>query len=803
MISTRYFRNIFEYIFVFILIFAVASPGLFAQEESSGEEIPVPLIISDEYTGEVLMKEEFGERLFSFDGILEFTGELLNAESYRCLVKAGESHQWLSADNLGKCGIIAEFREDSLDLAVVIPPEARKEQNLLIRGADRELAGVRIEPSFISGTLNSRAFLKYEYESNIFSIEEELDAGLNISSWVVESGITVSNSDVPFNLDYARLVKDIPFISCRAEAGDLTYSISGIDGISSFTGMSFVRNFRIRPDIKRTPVGKESVFLYEDSIVEVEVNGRIIKTLELNAGLYHLEDFGLSEGVNRIRILITSGEETKEEVLLIPMASNLLGEKEIDFGIAAGIPDRQLELPVISSYQRAGISDSLTFGLKEIFPLSTGQMYMEFNGTGATVIGNFFLKAGLSAIPELSTDLILSGKYNYHNILKPSLGSFGGVFRYDLVIQDADNADTGDSVFSASLHYSKPFSSGFNITPSMVYTSGTDMERKFRGNVLFRKSLAGSSAISFDFGGIWTREEGIAFSGTVSFNTVFPDSNQSLMIQQDIDEQKFYLNWNRFPENSLGVDLKSSAQVPFDTAERNIYGVGAGYTFPYGTADFDHRTTLIPDSTDEMTNISRFSLTNGFAFAGNKFGFSRTLRDSFVIVEALGPLKENGVRINPAGSSEKGIAGKNSFVVSPVSSYQPYRVTLEAGELPPGVDLTETQYVFNPVYRSGTLISAGASSNVYVRGSLTGRDGEPVEYGFGFIAPYFGNDRDMQVIEKKEFFTDENGVFEIYNLRPGDWLMTLENMMMGNFRFVIPDDVYGLYEIGELTEEAP
>ncbi|MBI9101557.1 MAG: hypothetical protein JEY99_04010 [Spirochaetales bacterium] len=798
MTSTLYFSSSKIRYLLLILIIGSVSFSSYGQSDDENIEISIPFILTDEYLGEILMQIENGEHFFSYDQLEQYVGAYLNPSALNALNAIGEGRDMVNIINIQSCGLEAVFREDYLDLVVNIPPIIKREELISFQGVQAEYPGIKVEPSVVSGWANNKLLMKLVYEDSDYLVENELALGVNFLSWVLDSSITLSNGDEIFSLDHIRLIKDLPLITCRFEVGDLSYSLKGADGVSFITGLSLVRNFNMNPEISRVPSGREPLFLEEDSIVEVEVNGKSVREFELRAGLYSLENFGLSEGVNRVDIFVTDSEGRRETTLMLPTSASLLREKEFDFGLAVGIPERQIDLPVLASYQRAGITNNLTFELREIVPFHTKQMYIEFNGIGATLLGNFYLKAAFSTVPEESADLSLSGKYTYSNVLKPHWGTFGGVGNYDLIIQDLDQDEVGDSNLSVSLYYARPLPNGFSVTPAIIYSSGNEEGKKVRGSALLRKNISGGNALSFDMSYIWDENEGNSFKGTIAFSTVFPEQNQSLMVQQNIDERKFYMNWNKFPENTYGLDLNVSTQIPFDTMERSTYNLGAGYTFPYGNADFNHRMATIIDYPEDTLNTSQFMFSNGFVFAGDSIGFTRTIRDSFIIVSVEEALKDSGVRVNPAGNSQKGIAGKFNVVLPSLGAYSPASVYLEPGELPPGVEIDATQFVFTPTFRSGAVIKVQVQSNVYIGGRLIEDENTPLSFGFGKIYPAAAGMVGEFPIESVEFFTDEDGFFEIYNLRPGDWEIEIENIKTGKFEITIPDNVYGYFDTGDV-----
>ncbi len=801
MISTLFFSSHYnnKAIFLFIIIFLLILP-CFSQEQESRENILVPMVLSGEYQGEILIMVEGGEYFISFQEFLKYVESKLNPEGLESLQDQGETREMIPIININSCGLEVNFREDFLDLQVEIPPEMRKKKSISLRGELPEYPGERISPVPLSGWINNKLLMRYLYEEGNYHLENDFGAGVNFKSWVLDTELTLSTDEPPFSLNYARVIKDIPFLTSRLEIGDLSYSIKGSDGIRFITGLSLVRSFDITPEKNRFPVGESTIFLEKDSLVEVEVNGQIVNEYELEAGFYHLENFGLSEGVNKVNVFVTDEDGKRVDNLLLPLSAQLLKEKEIDFGMAVGFPNRDISLPVIASYQRAGVTDYLTVELTEIVTLSTKQFYVELNGTGATIVGNLNLKAAFTSIPEESANFSLLGQYRYSNLLNPQWGSFGASSTYDLVVQDVDEEKTGDYLFSVSAFYSKSLSGGFSLTPNITYSSEVDRGRSIRANTFLRKGLGGGSALAFDLSYKWSEEGGSSMEGTLSFSTVFPEQRQSLMIQQNLSERKLYMNWNMFPGESYGLDLNASTQIPFDTFERSSYSFGAGYNLPIGNIDFNHRMVTIFDSPEEMMNTSQLTVNNGFVFTGNQIAFTTPVRGSFLVIAAEGMLKNAGVRINPAGDDQRAVAGKYNAVITGLSPYKPSPFLIEAGLLPPGVEIQGAQYVFTPGFRSGGLISAQVEERVYIGGRLLDNEREPYKYAFGQVYPSVFHGKDDRPVELIEFFTDEDGFFEIYNLTPGDWDFELLNFNTGRINFNIPEGVFGYYEAGELIE---
>lgn len=445
------------------------------------------------------------------------------------------------------------------------------------------------------------------------------------------------------------------------------------------------------------------------------------------------------------------------------------------------------------------MSDTLTVGLREQYPVSTGQFYLDFNVLTSTFLGTFFGEAALTTLPEETIRISFFGRHTYANPLHPKWGTFGLAARYSRTVTSADPAETGAYSFSCDLNYSKPLPGDFSVSPSLLYGIDTAGRWQFRGRTLFRKAFRGGTALSFDVELNWAKEETPSWTGTLSFSASFPELNQTLLLRQDVAEGQFYANWNRFPPGDEGMDFSATLQAPFDQEERTVGYLSAGHTSPYTITQISHRGSAIFADPEESKNITRFSLQTAGVYAGGLFALTTPFQDSFLLVERAEVLEDRVIRINPSGAEEAPERpGPFPELLKGLHSYQPKALRIEVEDLPPGVDLGEQRYYFIPSYRSAAVLTLAPTRTLYAGGRLVDRKGESGAYLAGEIQRV-----GEEGVPVGEFFTDETGSFEIYQISPGEYVLVVLFGGRGRYRISLPEDTLGYYALGDVKELLP
>ncbi len=752
---------IFPLYLVFIILFPC--PFLGAQD---ADTVPVPLYIDDIYAGEIsaaILPDESVQLRPS--ELIAYLRDLLSEETIQTAEMIFPAEGWLNLTDMGGLGVRIVFKFEDLTLHVYIPAHLRRENVISLTGKEVAPAGKEITKQDFSAFFNLGLWSRIIYETITFDYSVTPELGMNIYDWIAEVRGGVRSGSEPFFLDYARVIHDFSALSYTLEIGDVSWPVTGLTGISNITGASFRRNTRIDPDYDDSLPYTKEIFLREPSRVEIYLNDIKIKEADYQSGTYIFNDFQLSRGINRISIKWQDSEGPHTEEMIIPYENSLLKTGELDMGISAGIPDRNIVLPVVSSHQYAGLTDSLTMGLTEGYNSDNSEISIAADFLYSTNFGTFRLYpewgmifgGGMKTAVELGYQYLNTGNDYYWNF-----GTTTG-YRTDAILYAPETV----SSFYSDNYTTLLFPGGFSLTPRFFWEYRIEEAKnvfKLRGS--FKKSIRGGSSISATVGVEW--DEGPAFSGTVSFSSSFPEVNQNLYLLENLDTQKLSAYWNKYASDAASdYTLNVSAEIPIELDERLSLGARAGYIHSlfngYVSHDFD---TII--AAEETSNSTSISAESGIVYTGGYLALTAPVRDSFIIIAPSEQFRDNILDVNP-GTSSNITVSDSPGVLSGINSYSVNKINIEAQELIPGMDDRNMMYHFTPSYKSGAVIYPEIVIRVYTGGYITDEEGTALGMKPGILTAETSEGEPHTV----EFFTDKKGYFEAYNLEPGRYILKL------------------------------
>ncbi|MFW5687968.1 MAG: hypothetical protein ACOC1U_00230, partial [Spirochaetota bacterium] len=216
-----------------------------------------------------------------------------------------------------------------------------------------------------------------------------------------------------------------------------------------------------------------------------------------------------------------------------------------------------------------------------------------------------------------------------------------------------------------------------------------------------------------------------------------------------------------------------------------------GYVNPYVRGSLSHSLSGVAAEGD-LLNRTTLGLQSALVVAGEEVGVTLPVLDSFVIVAPGAGLDEMPLSISRDGARADLELDEGIAILSSLSSYSPLGIEIEPSEVVFGMDERELRYVVTPTYRSGTVVRPVLERRVYVGGVLLDEDAEPVPYALG---------RWERETDGGEFFTDDDGYFEIYSLPPGEYVLSLITHPDLRYRFRVPDDADEYLDLNELNPQ--
>ncbi len=306
------------------------------------------------------------------ENLLELFKEVLKEPFFLIAETQFAKTKKVPLDALNKLGVFAVYNSTNLSLDVEIPPKLRKPQILsLLR---KKKVSVReeniIEANKVSGYINAFSNIGVGSRDSDANLRMRLEGSLNIGGGVLES--TGDYINEKFDIGRTVFTYDRPEKLQRIALGNISTGSRNFQENIELEGIRFSKEFFLDPDLQISPKANEPLQLATNSEVELYVNNQLIRRFNLKAGVYRLEDIGLYNGANNIRIRIKD-EFGKVTVKTSKQYydSHLLKPGLSLFAISVGYLSNQNSTsnssfekkPIFSGYYQKGISKDLTLSL--------------------------------------------------------------------------------------------------------------------------------------------------------------------------------------------------------------------------------------------------------------------------------------------------------------------------------------------------------------------------------------------------------------------------------------------------------
>lgn len=793
---------------------------------SEVQRVFVPFLINDEERGQILVFLPPDQPIqFQSAPILQQTAEILIEDIQQKLRAAVSSEGSLTLEAFTKNGLGAVFDQRKLELQIQIPPDKRR-KNPIILGGDGvppEAANALL-PSDLSGWLNVRAINNLfwsEKDSSSFgsnAIAINLDGALNFKGWVLEHNLTFfSDEPNPWQRDYTRLVRDDLRQQIRYTIGDFSLSGRGFRLGGEFLGIAMAKNFSLQPYQRTVPSGEYEFFLENPSTVEIYVNGFLTQVLQLPAGRQDLRNLNLNTGVNDIRLVITD-DLGRERILdfSIPFDFNLLATGVNEFAFALGYTSDptddgrityDFERPTLSLFYRTGVSNHLTLG--SYFQGDPKEQLIGVEGNWATTLGNFGLETAVSHSTELSSDYAIKLGYRYRdegdsssdarefNLSVEYKGEnfvIPGVFDFSEEEDDDFDDFANDFAYEISASYRQRLFEDLNLSLGANYRLGGREDERYSGNIFLglSKSLWSDFQANLLIQKQFNVDDKSDFGLGLSFTWSPSRTRHRVTGSTDTITETSQLSW--FTNSPYLVNGTTSSVIFQNDPTRNNLNTTLEYSHYRGKIAFAHNLGQEFSGDRRQENTSQLRLESALVFADGYFGFTRPVRDSFVLVVPHPTLRDQVIDLNPFLAGFEGRIDRfGAGVIPDLSSYRVAKIRVDAPNLPLGYDLGPPSYDVLPTYKSGTLIRIGSDATVLIRGVLTNAQGEPVM--LKVVEAVSLDDPSWQPVT---FFTNQAGKFAAEGFKPGRYEARILGEDQATVRFDIPDNQAGIYDVETL-----
>lgn len=781
-----------------------------AQLNSTGRPIilTVPAKDGANYLGDIALTIQIDDRLeFPTPRTLQLLGQVLNPDYFLTLEKSLGLQASLSPNDFVASGIKVIYNPRTLELNFIIPAELRISRAVIVSPLDRDRIGSVITPADFSAYLNIRATADYIHAGGPTGFNEPLmilDGAARLGGVVAESeaiwqpGVT----GVDFQRLGSRLVYDDLKNLVRWTAGDLQPLARGFQNSPDIAGLSIFRSYSVlQPQQIIRPRGDRSFRLDRPSTIEVEINGQIIRRLELAPGNYNLRDFPFAQGANNIRLSVLD-DSGRSEVLNFSLFldQSQLAKGLSEFGLYAGVKaPLGLRGPhytndyIASGFYRRGISDFLTVGVNA--QIDKGSRLFGTEAVVATPFGTLATNLALSDIDAQGSGY--AGTLTFQRLIQRANGQadtlnlfvetrsakFGPVSSfyvsnpYDFEVGGGYSHAFTDQFYAGidaryshgrgteiDLH-SYRLSGGFRISPTANLTGDIRYEKDTRG-----ARVGAFASLTIRFGRYTTARADYDTRDNrarVSFQTLHGQGVGSYNITADIDRS----------DNSSGFNFNGNY-----IANRAELGLSHFGSF---TDDFGRRTS-------ERTSLR---IGTSLAFADGALSVGRPIYDSFAIVTPHRKLNKTDVVIDPTPYGYTANSGKLGAATHPsLSSYADRTITVDAPDAKAGTDVGQGSFHLFPPYRSGYRLVVGSEYGVTAVGTMVDVDGEVVSLVTGTATELAHPDQPPVTI-----FTNRQGRFGATGLAPGKWRIEMLDSKQSVFEIDIPDNGENIVRFDQIS----
>ncbi|MDE1145235.1 MAG: fimbria/pilus outer membrane usher protein [Azospirillaceae bacterium] len=737
-------------------------------------------------------------------------------------------------DGFGKIGaLVANGKGDAislafdakeLTLAVAVPPALRAQRSLTVVNRANAADGYQVlEPADVASYVNLRAAQIFLAQPDTDSggyrqpLLLGLDGGGNIDGWSYEwEGEYQEQYSHHFMRGPARLIRDFPDDAVRLQAGDLDYSITGIQTNRPLAGLSIARNYTLQPYRAIQPTGSQNFVLDSPSTVEVLVNGRPTRVFREEAGPVSLSDFPGTSGTNDVEVRITDAFG-RTQTIDFPFFfdAELLAAGVSEFNYTVGVPyttgsDRLIydqSRPTFSGYHRQGITDSLTVGAS--LQADKSQQVLGAEALFVTGIGTIGIDPGasLGASRGASLDLTYRDYTNEEAFYQQRTLTAQGAWRSGGYTSLGTIPARNTVAYDLSARLGQPLDEDLTATLSGRYQLVRDPSQidGYSVDLGFRRRFGRHATLEFTLSRARNTVTGEADnSAYVAFRYTFGDGVQSAGLTVDTLTRQRELDWryqDPWPTDSWNLDLDAINTTGTYQANGTI-----GYTMDRFEAsvrhDYSQRLSTVggPVENDERTTLN---FATGLVFADGHVGVTRPVTNSFAMVVPHPRIADEEVGVDPVtGHYLSSSDWLGPPVVPNISAYLVRPLLLDVPDAPIGYDIGNDRPAVVPGNHTGTLVPIGTDATVSLEGALLDAEGKPLVLAAGTLRRADGKPapggKDAKANAEVPFFTNRKGRFRVEGVRPGDWVMTLNGVAHKPIPVTVPRGAEGALPLGEV-----
>lgn len=738
----------------------------------------------------------------------------ITAESVACLKSEMDTQGFASLVGFNNCGLEVSVDLSSLNINIKLRRGTRRKRKFSVSSIENSVnKRIVIRPKGVSGYLNFRGVQDFQSSSNNLLTDANTTAGniegvLNFDGLVFENRFTYSETnqgaESRWTRDYTRVVWDQEKSMTRLAFGDVEHLTRGFQDRVFGTGFSFSREFSINPRFFRSSFRKFNVYIDNPGMLEIYVNGRLVKRSRVQQGPIELSDFPFISGENAVRVKVVDDFGGVKEVDFSNITdARLLSSGIKDFGLSLVFPrqsskllfdfedDYDFDEGVLTGFYQFGVRDALSFGLESQVSKNRGVVGVE--STYAGLLGLTRLNFAGSYKNDFSDQGMIARLENESLIMKEGkIQSFRLISGIEYKTKDFEtyNDSLGGHRLlvrsSVGQNFRNSIRGSLGVSKSWTYEDEKDKTFIFSNfGWNFAKNWDLSSSIKINL------EDNEELSVLFSLTWYSPVRNNQWISTFDPVSESGNTEFSSFPlEGRDNLRMRVGADNSPDFRSVNL---GLDYFNQRYELRAGHSSALSGRS--NTSNASSIGFGTGLAFVGSHWGLVRPINNSFALIGMKGKPKGLKVPISRFGRSRR--AEINSWGPAALVTLAPYyldRVTVDVSSLPYGLSIEKENFEFKPTYKSGLYLDAKVEGQTSLSGLTVRADGGSVSYLTGSL--YEVDSNGSQVVA--EFFTGVGGDFIVEKVESKNYFLKFSSEDK-DFKLIKINvgDALGIYHISE------
>lgn len=773
--------------------------------------------------------------------------DILKEHIYKRIQKELANKKRTPFTTLTKLGMKAEYNSVNLSLDLQIKPSLRKPRVLSM--GKKSKASVRDENKITASEIS--AFLNMYSSLGISKTEnsEDVDLKLRLESSYSMGDVVFENTtdfkDEKLNVIKTTITYDQPDKLKRFVVGSIATGNRNFQENLKLDGIRLSKEFFLDPELQIRPKGNETFLLETDSEVEVYINNQLHQRFYLDEGIYSLQDIGLYEGANNIRVRIKDefGKVTvkssqqfydshllKPDLSLYAISVGMLSNKE------AYRNNELVNKPLFSGYYQRGLTKHLTMSLDMQF--SPDSYLLGAEAIASVPLGS--LKQSVAVSGGKDKQAGYAARFQFKpNIKRPLIG-------LDTLREDTLQLDQSiGRFFTAWTLSSEVRSKEFVMLNEVAELEATQKRLMARVQTHFSLDLGDEWRGSLNLGvsdyynadksvtaaltATKRMHNGVRWSVGAHYDTE-DDLSMNLQVSIPLDSLGRREKHKRKKRLDLLVNSKdNSYETKLHIKPLSLYGKDSlagsleyrqDKSVRQQQLDLEYRDTQFGA---QLTARNRSDLNNGvntqrlnvgfntaLACIGNECGFSRPINDSFALVS--GPSNQVNPIAVKSGSNQFEYAdddsdlpinytglikGKGQRAVVPLESYRYQKINIDESTLPDGYDPEKTEFEVFPRYHQGYFIKAGGEPATIVDGILVDASQKPLAYKGGQWTPQGRQGSKGKTIA---FFSNKIGRFRMPSVPAGKYKLELFDYPdMRTIVINVPNKKGAVHDVGNIV----